>query len=50
MLETNSKDSKQYRYFDIQSYPDKNGRLKWIAWFFRDVTETLKEEARNGDA
>ena len=48
MLETNSKNSTQYKYFDISSYT-KNGKARWIAWFYRDIADTLKKEIANGD-
>lgn len=37
MLKTNNKKGYQFQYFDIQSYTDKRGRLRFIAWFFAEL-------------
>lgn len=50
MLSTNTDASTQFRYFDISSYVTSKGKIRWIAWFYRDIGDTLKKEIVNGDA
>ncbi|MBL0233179.1 MAG: hypothetical protein IPQ08_05900 [Chitinophagaceae bacterium] len=36
MFATNARAGAMFQYFDIQQITD-NGKVKWIAWFYRDV-------------
>lgn len=49
MFSTNIEAGYQFRYFDIQHYKTKNGQTRWVAWFYRDIADTLKKEIANGD-
>ena len=31
------------KYFDISSYVDKTGKLKWVAWYYERVEDAVKE-------
>ena len=41
MFITNSKTGSLNKYFDISSYIDKSGKIKWIAWFFQRVEDAV---------
>lgn len=43
MFKTNAQAGKQFKYFDIQTYQDKQGKSKWIAWYFEKVEDAFKE-------
>jgi len=45
MIKTNVKDQAQNRYFDIQTYTDRRGRQKWIAWYYKEVDSRAFIEA-----
>ena len=43
MFKMNSKHSSKYQYFDIASYVNKTGKIRWIAWFYQRVEDAVKE-------
>lgn len=43
MLDTNNKASKQFMYFDISSYVNKSGKIRWIAWYYSNVKDLEQE-------
>lgn len=47
MLQTNLKYNQMFEYYDIQSYVDKKGKTKWVAWFTRNLTDKEINEGIN---
>lgn len=44
MFKTNVKDKAENQYFDIQTYKDRKGDTKFIAWYYSRISvETLTE-------
>ena len=44
MFKTNLKSKAQNQYFDIQTYVNRKGVTKWIAWYYTSInSENLKE-------
>lgn len=47
MYETNAKYRASHKYFDISQYQDKQGKKKFIAWFYREFK--ISEELNDGN-
>lgn len=39
MLKTNTKNKQWHKYFDIKQFTDKQGKVKWIAWYYVDIRD-----------
>lgn len=48
MYTTNAKHGTQFKYFDIKQFTDDKGKLKWIAWFYRNL-ESIGELDDNAE-
>lgn len=44
MLANNLKYKAQFKYYDIQTYVDRKGVSKWIAWYYADIEHELTKE------
>lgn len=43
MFKKNSEVGGLNKYFDISSYVNKNGKTRWIAWFYQRVEDIIND-------
>jgi hypothetical protein len=43
MFKKNAETGSLNKYFDISSYVNKSGKIRWIAWFYQRVEDAAAE-------
>ncbi len=43
MFKKNAETGALNKYFDISSYLNKSGKIRWIAWFYQRVEDAAKD-------
>ena len=49
MIRNNFDNQAYFEYFDIQNFKDDRGRTRWMAWFYKELSDEDMKDLTNGN-